>query len=406
MSTVERTLDDPAPDPERGEPSDALVGISRGRRYIPEAESVRGIAVVLVAAFHLDNVVRFFTPPPAPTLINAWMLAGHTGVDLFFLLSGFLLSLPFLAEGLGGRRVSVTTYARRRALRILPLYYVAVVVGAALDAPGGLRDGLPYLFFLNGFSGRPEPLGYFSGVWWSLATEVQFYVVLPLLLLLRTSRGRVLGAALMLAYGVAYVAMVRGSLHAGSIPGQMALLHSVVGRGPLFLWGIFAAVVYHVWGPTLRTRLAATGWLRLGGADLLLAATLLVEAGLLRWTVSIGARWMSTQDQPWHIMNGALWAAFLLLLLLFPLASKGLFSNRVLARLGIVSYSIYLIHLPFFAYSLSFARFLLADDERLYRWTTLSLGVAALLCAALYVFSEVSFRFIERPFLLYKRRLG
>ena len=153
--------------------------------------------------------------------------------------------------------------------------------------------------------------------------------------------------------------MVRGRLHAGSVVGQMTLLQSVVGRGPLFLWGIFAAVVYHLWGPTLRTRLAAIGWLRLGGADLLLAAILRAEAGLLRWTVATGTRWMSTPAQPWHIMNGALWTAFLLLLLLFPLASKGLFSNRVLARLGIVSYSIYLIHLPFFDYSLSFARSLL-----------------------------------------------
>src|SRR5262245_11787457 len=304
MSTLERTLDDPAPGLERVEPSDALVGISRGRTYIPEAESVRGIAVALVAAFHLDRVVRFFAPPSEPTLINAWMLAGHAGVDLFFLLSGFLLSLPFLADGLGGPRVSVTTYARRRALRILPLYYVVVVVGTMLAAPRNLWDGLPYLFFLNGFPGMAEPLGYFSAVWWSLATEVQFYAVLPLLLLLRTSRGRALGAALMLAYGVAYVAMVRGRLHAGSVVGQMTLLQSVVGRGPLFLWGIFAAVVYHLWGPTLRTRLAAIGWLRLGGADLLLAAILLAEAGLLRWTVATGTRWMSTPAQPWHIMNG------------------------------------------------------------------------------------------------------
>ena len=169
MSTLERTLDDPAPGLERGEPSDALVGISRGRTYIPEAESVRGIAVALVASFHLDRVVRFFAPPSEPTLINAWMLAGHAGVDLFFLLSGFLLSLPFLADGLGGPRVSVTTYARRRALRILPLYYVVVVVGTMLAAPRNLWDGLPYLFFLNGFPGMAEPLGYFSAVWWSLA---------------------------------------------------------------------------------------------------------------------------------------------------------------------------------------------------------------------------------------------
>jgi hypothetical protein len=53
--------------------------------------------------------------------------------------------------------------------------------------------------------------------------------------------------------------------------------------------------------------------------------------------------------------------------------------------------------LLFFDYALSFARSLFADDERLYRWTRLSLGVAVLQCVALYILSELSFRFIERP---------
>jgi peptidoglycan/LPS O-acetylase OafA/YrhL len=120
-------------------------------------------------------------------------------------------------------------------LRILPLYYLAVVVGTALSVRrlAELRWALPYLFFLNSF-GIGTSLDPFSSVWWSLATEVQFYLILPFLpLFLRSARGRRVGGILLGCYVVAYAAMVRGILSLPTLDGEVALISSVFGRGPL-----------------------------------------------------------------------------------------------------------------------------------------------------------------------------
>src|ERR1051326_1654010 len=271
---------------------EALVGIRRSSTFLPELESVRGIAVLLVFAFHADVFIRFPFIEPKSTLATAFVRAGYTGVDLFFLLSAFLLSLPFFVEAAGGRRVVLRDYFVRRTLLILPLFYSAVLVATVLCATE-LRDlahGLPYLLFLNSFPNMTVPFDPYSGVWWSLATEVQFYLVLPLLLLfLRMRWGWLAGAAFIGAYALAYIAMVRGSLRMWTIVGQMAFINSVFGRGPLFLWGIFAAAVFQHAGGWLRERLAQRRWLRMGGADLLLLALILANAFFLRWLVSIGA---------------------------------------------------------------------------------------------------------------------
>src|SRR5262249_43687782 len=83
-----------------------LVGLRRSSAFIPELESVRGIAVLLVFTFHVDSFARFpYSVVQSTPLSLAFVRAGFTGVDLFFVLSGFLLSLPFLADAAGGRRV-------------------------------------------------------------------------------------------------------------------------------------------------------------------------------------------------------------------------------------------------------------------------------------------------------------
>src|SRR2546429_671565 len=87
----------------------------------------------------------------------------------------------------GGRR----DYYAGRALGILPLYYSAVLVATVLSAVrlSDLVRGLPYLAFLNAV-GLTIPMLPYTRDWWSLATEVQFYLVLPLLpLFLRTRFG-------------------------------------------------------------------------------------------------------------------------------------------------------------------------------------------------------------------------
>src|SRR4029077_16479865 len=186
-----------------------LVGVSRFRRFFPELESLRGIAVLLVFLVHADQLVW---PIPTPLPRRAGLLAGfvrngRSGVDIFFVLSGFLLSLPFIQDIRGGRRVVVGEYLARRALRILPLYYLAVVSGSLLTSthPSDLRRGVPLLFFLDSLSVFWGSMYPYNVVWWSVITEAQFYLALPLVaVLLRTPRLRWCGSMILIAYAVAY----------------------------------------------------------------------------------------------------------------------------------------------------------------------------------------------------------
>jgi len=178
---------------------------------IPEIESLRGIAITLVFLLHVDTAITLgFHPASATNLLvsplRAFSMGRHTGVSLFFVISGFLLGRPFVREAAGGRRVRRRVYFMRRALRILPLYFAAVIVASVLCAHrfADLLRGVPYLVFLNSVAGLTVPLPPYSDVWWSLATEVQFYVLLPMLpFFLRSRLGRSIGAALLMAYTLA-----------------------------------------------------------------------------------------------------------------------------------------------------------------------------------------------------------
>jgi peptidoglycan/LPS O-acetylase OafA/YrhL len=386
--------------------ADRPVGVAVATPYLPELESLRGIAIVLVLLFHLDSLVVFLRPDKGRWVspFVAYVQAGHTGVNLFFILSGFLLSMPFLAQAAGGRPVSLRRYAGRRALRILPLYYSAVLVAALLCASTGrdLLRALPYLCFLNGFADATTPLPPYSNVWWSLATEAQFYVLLPLLpLTLGSPRRRIVGAVALMLIVAAYAAFLSRILQAPTILGEMALGFSVLGRAPMFLAGIGAAWFYLHHGASLRRRLASRP-LRSGGADLILLAVLAVLAGLLRWVVSIGLALEQPNYQIWHVLESVLWTAVMLLLLLAPLHLKPLLSNPLLRRLGVLSYSLYLLHVPVIITALNFLR---PRIDGLVGWNSRTALAALAICLGCVGMAELTYRGIERPFLVRKERL-
>ena len=383
------------------------VGVAVATPFLPELESLRGIAMVVVFAFHLNSNLRYpfsYTVGEWVSPAAAFMRAGHSGVDLFFILSGFLLSLPFLSQSAGGRRVAVSRYFVRRALRILPLYYAAVLCATLLSAAdlSQLWRGIPYLFFLNSVGDGATPLPPYSNVWWSLGTEAQFYLVLPLLPLAFGSRRRELGAMLIFAlWAAAYLSFVTRTLRGDTIAEQITLGVSLLARAPMFLAGIAAAWVYLHHGVSLRRRLAGLSALRNGGADLGLLAILAALAYVLRWVVWLGPqREMSPEYQIWHLPETVLWTAFILLMLLAPLRLKPLLSNSILSRLGVLSYSIYIVHVPVMV----FGRIALREQ-----WPGLSgnmqwLAFAPFICLATVALAEVTYRWIEQPFLRRKEQ--
>src|SRR5665213_604282 len=161
------------------------------QRRIPELDGLRGMAILLVMVGH------YFSVPGvgAVSLLNGyWFRLGWTGVDLFFVLSGFLIG-GILLDARGSSNYFKTFYARR-FFRIIPLYYAWILLYVVLapvvrmffsDRIGPVQrvDGsiLAHLFFLQNFH---EFLKSGASFWWfsstwSLAVEEQFYLVAPLL---------------------------------------------------------------------------------------------------------------------------------------------------------------------------------------------------------------------------------
>ena len=381
-------------------------GIRRGSTYFPELESLRGIAIALVVVFHADGrmLMPFFNrigTSPSPPL--AFVYAGHTGVTLFFILSAFLLGLPFLQEAYGGRPLSRRQFYLRRVLRIIPLYYAAVIAGTLVTSRSiaDLGRGVPYLLFFESHPKWVTPMQPWSDVWWSLMTEMQFYAVLPLVAL-AFGRRRATTLALFGLYLVVYLALVMGWILPAVNPWARAM--SVAGRSPIFLCGILAAWLWLRHGVALRARLEATRWLAAGGGDILLLLVLLGLGLLLGWTSWWGFWPLETSPWfLWHVLEGALWALVVLIILLVPLRSKVLLSNRVLARLGVLSYSIYVLHQPLFFYSIWPWRVALPQSGLGWTpYTAVWFMLAATLCVGL---ASLTYRWIERPFLIRKARL-
>jgi peptidoglycan/LPS O-acetylase OafA/YrhL len=381
------------------------VGIRRSAAYLAELESLRGVAILLVLLFHLDGFILGLAHR-SHTIVSpafAFIGAGHSGVSLFFILSAFLLSLPFLAEADGGKRVVRTRYFERRALRILPAYWTAVVVGTLLTTqhPRDLLRGVGYLVFANSFV-RLDPMTPYSSVWWSLATEVQFYLLLPFLpLVLRPGAGRRAGVALAVAWAIAYAAFLAGALGA---PGdRLTIALSVFGRAPLFALGIAAAALYRKAGDRLRDWSTGVPWLARGGADLVLLGVLATLGFLLRWAVHAGyTETETTARHLWHVAEGGLWTAVVLLVLLAPLRVKPLVCNRAFATLGVLSYSIYLLHVPLATFALRAVR---SRAHPLTGWTPTTVGVIAAIVLLCALVASVTYRLVERPFLLRKAKL-
>ena len=155
--------------------------------HIPALDGLRGIAIILVLLHHLT----IYRPTSGvDQSIASVPLVGWSGVDLFFVLSGFLIT-GILIDSRGGHRYFANFYARR-TLRIFPLYYLVVFLALhvlplwprlheVLVGPYPIPPRLPYWLYLTNFSIADR--GFVHGlldVAWSLAIEEQFYLVWPL----------------------------------------------------------------------------------------------------------------------------------------------------------------------------------------------------------------------------------
>ena len=171
----------------------ALEGRIQNNRTIASLDGVRAIACLTVIGYHISLITRdtHLWSPTAPGILHhifsSIVLAGASGVTLFFVLSGFLLFMPFCKAMLFETKwPSTITFYLRRAFRILPGYYVVLLSILLISHPEYLHvnhwQDLT-LFFTLFMDATPETFQQINGPFWTLAVEWQFYLLLPLLMI-------------------------------------------------------------------------------------------------------------------------------------------------------------------------------------------------------------------------------
>ncbi len=298
-------------------------------RFIPEMDGLRFVAIAMVILFHVNGYLTAKSPlyrasaPPSDWLAQA-ALVGFRGVELFFVISGFILGLPFAAHYLkGSAAVNLRKYYLRRLTRLEPPYIVALLVLFILAVSIHGRPAASFyphlaasLFYLHSLL-----YGTFSpamGVAWSLEIEVQFYLLVPLLTLLFAIKSRALRRA-----SLSIIIVV-------TLTAQALFLHhspraslSILAYVQFFLVGFLLADIYLAsWGEAPRRNL---GW------DLVAMAGWPLLFVILRS----------------HILTHWLFPAWVGLL--YCAAFRGrvfnhFFSDRWITAIGGMCYSIYLLH--------------------------------------------------------------
>ncbi|WP_250029540.1 acyltransferase family protein [Paractinoplanes maris] len=293
-------------------------------------DGLRGLCALYVLLFHCwAYTFRGFPRYRGPEWLS-WLGFGRLAVVMFLVVSGF--SLAMAAARNGWRLGSLGRYARRRAWRILPAYWAALVFSLIIawtvvrqphSAEPTSESVVVYTLLLQDLVAAPTP----NGAFWSISVEALLYALLPLLVLLC----RRIGPAAMLAIVTLPVVVIGFAVFDGSPPqGDNWLAPHLV---PAFAAGVVAAGVVAAGDAFRRVPWA---WLSV------LAA---VPVGLL--ILYQGTRWMIGH---YYWVDLAIAPAMTMLLLAVvsgrPAALIRLLDSRPLKRLGSMSYSLYLIHLP------------------------------------------------------------
>jgi peptidoglycan/LPS O-acetylase OafA/YrhL len=372
----------------------AAVAPPPGNPRFPLVDGIRAIAATSVLFFHAAL---------SSTLPLDYVYQFACGVPIFFLVSGFLLYRPFVAARLGGRRIRIRDYARRRLLRIVPAYWVALTLlaiyptldGGVFSAKAPIYYGFAQTYFRDTlFGGLP--------VAWSLSTEISFYLLLPFysVLLAWLLAGRRSGYVLRIELAVLLLLSIGSYVFRLEEAGpHVNLAHALPGTFDWFAIGMALAVVSAVAsregstprGVTVVQRHPTLVWL---------AAFLALNLAALYSNVT--GRFDPYTGSPLHYL-WALIAVCLLLPAVFPGSSGGLphrvLGLRTVAWLGLVSYGMYLYHFSIVA-KIQGAMARVGIDPKSGVVPFVVLMVLALAASA--AVGAASYYIVERPFLRLK----
>ncbi len=367
-------------------------GAHAGDVRLPALDVLRAVAVIAVLGSHflfLGNLDRLAEVLPAPVLgsLRVWERAGWMGVDLFFVLSGFLVSGLLFREHARYGAVDGKRFFLRRGLKIYPAFYLFFAIGAPLIAK--VADPVrPVVYWVRFVGELVFMQNYYASMWphtWTLAVEEHFYLLLLALVLVLVRRARQRGAAdpfqaiprlfAWVAIGAlaSRIYLAREVLRTGDADLENRILVWTHTRIDSLFFGVVIAYFWHRYPQ--RTR----AWVKRARPGLLVLAVLGVIPSLavprtdhlVISTVGFTLQYLA-------------FGAWLVLTLLWGEGEHRLGIWRAVSRLAAIgrhSYSIYLWHMMVATFGVHFFRVLTGRADRLgieivfYLVTSVVLGI-------------------------------
>ena len=365
-----------------------------GNPRFPLFDSMRAIATLCVFAGH--TITGTYTLAGQPSLFALSADLSYEGVAIFFLISGFLLYRPFLSARLAGRTLSLPAYGRRRFLRIVPAYWVALSLFLVLGVVGGVSGANWWQFY--GFAQIYSfgTLGGGIGAAWTLCIEVTFYVALPIFVFLAARLGQrrsSLRGDVVLLFALA----VGSLLYRAHFPAfaDIATVSTLPGTFFWFALGMVLALMSVTGGCRVAFDRFSARWPGWPVVSWLLAVVAFIGVYVVQHTSTVLGTPVVVVGM--HVLYAV--AAFLVLM-------PGVFAERLpgpvtsvlrwrgLAWIGLVSYGVYLYHPVVIA---QLAKLTRGWGGR-YPFVVLGSLALTLACAA------VSYYVLERPLMVWGRR--
>jgi peptidoglycan/LPS O-acetylase OafA/YrhL len=302
---------------------------SENRSYIPEVDHLRAFAALLILVYHGYQLIgshltygrAFGSDLPWPqnaSPVMAVVVEGHSAVSLFIVLSGFILSY-----GLFDKTVDFRGFLVARCARIYPMMILCLamaVASASFDLSLIIGSVLP----IDSRATVPSP---FTSMFWAVKVELQCYLLFPAIVWILKSKGTKSLALIILIALIMRLICVYG---AGGNPRDISYW-TIAGRIDQFVIGILTAKLVRDFG----LHRISKGWFLPAAAASVAMLTLLNRGG----------GWPS--ESVWKVflppIEGVVWAAFIVSYLSFGQAIPRMVST-VIAAVGAVSYSAYLLH--------------------------------------------------------------
>ncbi|MFT8348764.1 acyltransferase family protein [Clostridium saccharoperbutylacetonicum] len=336
-----------------------VLGISNDGR-LKVLDGIRGIAVLMVFLYHTwgnggGNKLEFFNRNF--TFLVMW---GHLGVNLFYVLSGFLLFKPFCEMYYtNSGKIDIKKYFIKRALRILPVYYVFIALSVILTNPNyistaGLKIILINAFFMQNFFINIVPL--LNGVAWTLAIEVQFYILLPLIARFfygkRNKIALPLTILFVLGYRLLLYVIMKPALTGIDFPFYYATEYNILGCIDNFAIGMTIANIYLYYK---NNECSYPKWISINKymIGILPINIAILSYNYYSWRFGNSISQSALFTFFFDIYSYMSYASLFIYVLFYESKLKKILSSNILRIFGVIGYSVYIWHLPILNYLLN-----------------------------------------------------